>query len=381
MNEMKPIQAEASAFDHAPARLTIDLGAIVENWRTLARLSGKAETAAVVKANAYGLGARQIGQALSSAGCRSFFVATPDEGARLRAVLRDARIFVLSGIWPGVEEKFFGNGLIPVIGSMEQLAFFRSCGREHPHGLYVDTGMNRLGLTLEEAAALSSATHGRPSLVMSHLACPDDPEHAMNRRQLESFQAVSRMFEGIESSLASSAGIFLGPDYHFDLTRPGIALYGGEALSTAPNPMRPAITAEARILQIRDVRKGDAASYGATHVFDRDSRVAIVGCGYADGWHRALSGSGVGARGDGSPGACVFVADERAPIVGRITMDLTMFDIGAIAEGRVRTGDYVELFGPNIRLDDAARAAGTIGYELLTSLGDRYERRYSLNGI
>jgi alanine racemase len=376
MNEMIPGPLALSAFDHAPARLTIDLGAVVANWRTLARLSGRARTSAVVKANGYGLGAAEIGRALAAAGCDTFFVATSAEGARLRATLADARIFVLTGLWHGPEAEIFANRLIPVLGSSEQLALFHACGRAHPYALYVDTGMNRLGLTVEEAAGFAEQAGPKPELVMSHLACPDDPEHPMNRRQLDSFQVVAQLFEGVESSLSSSAGIFLGPDYHFDLTRPGIALYGGAAINGIPNPMRPVAKAEARILQIRNVRKGEAASYGATHIFDRDSRVAIVGAGYADGWLRAMSGSGVTARENNSAGAFGFVAGQRAPIVGRITMDLTMFDIGAIAENRVRTGDYVELFGENISLDEAARAAGTIGYELLTSVGKRYERKY-----
>lgn len=376
MNEMIPGPLAHSAFDHAPARLTIDLGAVVDNWRMLARLSGRAKTSAAVKADGYGLGAVEVGTALAAAGCDTFFVATPAEGVRLRAALADARIFVLAGLWPGMETLIFGNRLIPVLCSLDQLAFFRACGRDRPYALYVDTGMNRLGLTKEEAAKLSRDASSKPELVMSHLACPDNPQHPMNRWQCESFQDISRQFEGIESSLASSAGIFLGPDYHFELTRPGIALYGGAAVIGSPNPMRPVVKAEARILQIRSVRKGEAASYGATHVFDRDSWVAIVGAGYADGWQRAMSGSGVTARENGSTGAFGFVAGTRVPIIGRITMDLTMFDISAVPENRIRAGDYVELFGDNISLDDVARAAGTIGYELLTSLGDRYERRY-----
>lgn len=376
MHDMIPAPHALPAFECAPARLTIDRGAVVDNWRKMAALSGPAKASAVVKADAYGLGAIEIGTALAAAGCDTFFVATPEEGARLRKALANVRIFVLSGMWPGMEAWIFGHRLIPVLGSMEQMVFFRGLARNHPFALYVDTGMNRLGLTIEDAAALARNGDDRLELVMSHLACPDIPAHPMNRQQLQSFQGVARFFAGVEASLSSSAGIMLGEEYHFDLTRPGIALYGGEAVGGALNPMRPVVRAEARILQIRTVRRGEAASYGATHVFERDSRLAIVGAGYADGWHRALSGSGVMARQDGSQGASGFVAGHRVPIVGRITMDLTTFDIGAIAENRVATGDYIELFGPNISLDDAARAAGTIGYELLTGLGGRYERRY-----
>jgi alanine racemase len=375
MNEMRPLHADTT-FDQASARLSVDLSAIVANWRTLCRLSGKARTSAVVKADAYGLGAAQVGAALSAAGCRDFFVATPEEGARLRASVPEARIFVLNGVWAGVEAPIFTHRLIPVIGSLEHLAFFHSRGRRHPYALYVDTGMNRLGLTIDEAAALASATDEKPELIVSHLACPDTSDHPLNGRQRYAFQAVARMFEGVESSLSSSAGILLGSEYHFDLTRPGIALYGGDFVAGTASRMLPVATAEARILQIRNVRQGEIASYGATHVFDRDSRIAVVGAGYADGWHRNLSGSGVSTRKDGSAGAFGFISGARVPIVGRITMDLTTFDIGALPENAIRTGDYIELFGANIRLDETARAAGTIGYELLTSLRDRYVRRY-----
>jgi len=372
--DMPPPQADT--FDIAPARLTIDAGAIAANWRILAERCGRAETSAVLKADAYGLGAPPVARALARAGCRTFFVATVTEGVELRRTLPEARIFVLSGIWGGWEKDCFANGLIPVIASIEQLDFFRALGRVHPHALYVDTGMNRLGLSPEEAASLSAAGAQAPDMLMSHLACSDEPSHPLNRQQLQSFQAITQLFAGIESSLSSSGGIFLGPEYHFDLTRPGIALYGGESVCGVVNPMRPVVTAEARILQIRNVAAGGKVSYGATQTLARDSRVAVVGAGYADGWQRSLSGSGVALRKTGSPGAFGFVAGRKVPVIGRVTMDLTMFDITDIAESQVKTGDYVSLFGNGITLDEAARAAGTIGYELLTSLGKRYERRY-----
>jgi len=377
MNEMKSFLPADTAFDHAGARLTIDLGAIVANWKDLCRLSGKARTAAVMKANAYGLGAVEVGLALAAAGCRDFFVATPEEGSRLRLVAPQARIFVLNGVWRGVEGPVLTDGLIPVLGSMEQYAFLRKIAPDHSYALYVDTGMNRLGLTVAQAALLAADPAMKPSLVLSHLACSDEPRHPMNQRQCESFREVTGLFAGVESSLCSSGGIFLGPDYHFDLTRPGISLYGGEAVIGMQNRMRPVVKAEARILQIRNVETGEFASYGAAHRFERASRIAIVGAGYADGWQRALSGAGTALRQNGSSGACGFIVGERVPLIGRITMDLTTFDISHIPEERVRTGDYVELFGPNINLDEAAHAAGTIGYEMLTSLGQRYARRYA----
>ncbi|MDH4413005.1 MAG: alanine racemase C-terminal domain-containing protein, partial [Rhizobium sp.] len=215
-----------------------------------------------------------------------------------------------------------------------------------------------------------------PVLVMSHLACGDDPSSPMNRQQLEKFQAVSAAFEGVESSLSASAGIFLGSDYHFDLTRPGIALYGGEAVNGAKNPMQPVVKAEARILQVREAKAGESVSYGATHVLSRDSRLAIASVGYADGYLRNLSGSGIPLRQTGLPGAQGVIGGRPVPVVGRVTMDQTVFDMTDLAPNSVRAGDYIELIGPSMPLDDVARAGGTIGYEMLTGLGLRYERLY-----
>lgn len=368
-------QPLAQAFEIAAARVTIDTGAIVANWWTLAKLSGQAETGAVLKADAYGLGPGPVARALQSAGCRTFFVASVAEGVDLRAVLPQVRIFVLSGFWPGWEAPLIAANLIPVLASPEQLAAFRAMGRDHPFALNFDTGMNRLGFPIDDTVDLAAMAE-RPVMVMSHLACSDERDHPLNIRQWESFQEVRRSFQGVESSLASSGAIFLGRDCHCDLTRPGIALYGGEPISGEPNPMQPVVHAEARILQIRQAKAGEFVSYGATHTLTRDSRLAIVGAGYADGWQRSMSGSGVRLRDAVKEGGYGFVAGRKARIVGRITMDLTTFDITDLPENEVRTGDYVSLFGNGITLDEAARSAGTIAYELLTGLGKRYERRY-----
>lgn len=369
-------------FDIAPVRLTIDLQALADNWRDMGQRSGSARAAAVVKADAYGLGLEDCGSTLYEAGARDFFVAVAQEGATLRAYAPEARIFVLSGIWPGQERIFFENDLVPVLASEEQLAFWMAVIAEHgdyPCALQVDTGFNRLGLPLADALALaedvSRPASFSPVLILSHLYSGDTPSSPTNKAQLESFRQVSAAFEGVESSLSASAGIFLGPDYHFDLTRPGIALYGGEAVSDMA-PLRPVATAEARIIQIREAGVGETVSYGATHRLARPSRLAVASVGYADGYLRSLSGSGIPLRADGSPGGVGFVAGHRVPVLGRITMDLTIFDVTDLPEGAVRPGDYIELFGHNIALDDAARAGGTIGYELLTSLGLRHERRY-----
>ena len=371
------------SFDAAPARLTIDLGNLVDNWRAVDRLSGKARASAVVKSDAYGLGIEPVGKALYVAGARDFFVAQAAEGARLRKVAPQARIYVLSGIWAGAEDLILGHDLVPVLASDEQLAFWMTLiadGLDHPCALNIDTGMNRLGLSMSDAIHLvedpSRPSAFDPVMVMSHLACADDPNNPMNRQQLESFQDIANAFEGVEFSLCNSAGVHLGSDYHFDLTRPGIALYGGAAVNNVPNSMLPVVTAEARVLQVRDAQAGETVSYGATHRLERPTRLAIAAAGYADGWHRALSGKGVVSRGDGSEGAYGYISGYRAPILGRVTMDLTIFDVTDIPENRVRSGDYIELFGENISVDDAAAAAGTIGYELLTGLGQRYARRY-----
>ena len=371
------------AFAAAGLRLTVDLGALVENWREMARRSGKARTAAVVKADAYGLGIEDIGETLYAAGARDFFVATADEGATLRLFVPDARIFVLCGIWPGMERTFFENDLVPVIASEEQLTFWMSVLSDYgdyPCALQVDTGFNRLGLPMEDAIALaddvSRPASFAPVLVMSHLACGDDPSNAMNRQQLEAFRKVSAAFEGIEASLANSAGIFLGPEYHFDLTRPGIATYGGEAVPGMANPMRPVATAESRIIQTRSVKAGETVGYGRALQLTRDSRLAIVSAGYADGYMRSQSSAGVPLRQTDVSAGHGFIAGHKVPVAGRITMDLTIFDVTDLPEHLVRAGDYIELFGNNILVDDAARAAGTIGYEMLTSMGLRHERRY-----
>lgn len=370
-------------FDSAGLRLTVDLTALTENWKDMARRSGKARAAAVVKADAYGTGIEDAGEALFMAGARDFFVATVDEGVTLRPYAPEARIFVLSGVWPGTERRLFENDLVPVISSEEQLAFWMAVLADYgdyPCALNVDTGFNRLGLSMHEAIALaddvSRPASFAPVLVMSHLACSDDHSSDMNRQQLESFRQVSAAYEGIDSSLAASGGIFLGSDYHFDLTRPGIALYGGEAVNGMANPMRPVVTAEARVIQVRSAKAGESVGYGRALQLTRDSKLAVVSAGYADGYLRSQSSGGVPLRQTVPQAGLGFVAGRKVPVAGRITMDLTIFDVTDLPENAVRAGDYVELFGKNVLVDDVARSAGTIGYEILTSIGLRHERRY-----
>ncbi|PHP68422.1 alanine racemase [Zhengella mangrovi] len=369
----------------ATARLTVDLDALAWNYRLLAEWSGQANAAAVVKADAYGTGLEQAGTALAGAGCETFFVAVPEEAVRLKRVLPGAQVFVLSGIFDEESAAVVAEaGAVPILNSLDQIdlwaGYWKARGSRRPCAIHVDTGMNRLGLSEAEALAFADRNARdhlvTPILLMSHLACADQRDHPLNRQQLDTFQRVRSAFGDIESSLANSAGVFLGSDYHFELTRPGIALYGGEAASGMANPMRAVVRAEARILQVRRVRAGEPVSYGAAQALERDSLVAVCGAGYADGYHRAGSGAGVPLRGSVAGGFHGALAGHRVPVVGRVTMDLTLFDITDVPDAGIAGAEWIELFGGTIPLDDAARAAGTIGYELLTSLGARYHRRH-----
>lgn len=383
--DASPDHAGAPGPPLAGGRLTIDLGALVANFSRLAELSAPAEAAAVVKADAYGLGAAPVVRALAAAGCRRFFVALPHEGIAVRAAAPEAEIFVFAGLFGGEAAVSYRDaGLIPVLNSQSDIAVWEAHGwdgeRALPCAIHVDTGMNRLGLTVERARALAeeNALTGalKPIVIMSHLACADEPDNAKNRQQLELFQAVRALFPGIESSLANSAGVFLGGDYRCDLTRPGIGLYGGGAVSGLAKPMHPVVTAEATVLQVRHARAGETVSYGATHTLDRDSLVAVVATGYADGYLRSTSGSGVPLREARPQGAEGVVQGHRVPVLGRVTMDLTMFDVTDLGPDAVSVGDAIELFGPHMPIDEVAAAAGTIPYEMLTALGRRYHRHY-----
>lgn len=365
-------------------RLTIDLAALADNWRKLRdRLGGNCECTAAIKGAGYGIGLEEAAETLARAGCRTFFVALPNEGLRTRAILPDARIYVLDGLLPGTAADYAASNLIPVLGSMPEIeewaAFCTEQGRQLPAALHIDTGMNRLGLRLDEARALAQ----RPdllaafelTLVMSHLACASGRDHPLNALQLSRFGEIADLYPGVPKSLANSGGIFLGDDYHFDLVRPGIALYGGEAMDDEPNPMRPVVTAEARILTLRDAEPGESVGYGAAQSVERPTRLAILGVGYADGYHR-LAGTSSDKDGEPAQSAQVWIGGHVAPIFGRVSMDLIAVDVTDIPPEVCARGAWVELFGPNISVDSVARCARTIGYELLTGLGNRYTRSY-----
>jgi alanine racemase len=357
-----------------PVRLTVDLGALADNWRELAAMAPDAETSAVVKANGYGIGVEQAAAALRAAGCRAFFVATAAEGERVRPLVGNSPIYLLDGLLPGNEKAIAGSDLRPVLGSPAEIAEWaalRQAGLRADAAIQIDTGMNRQGLSPDEARALASdadllATIA-PVMVMSHLACADEPGHDMNERQRDAFAELASLFPGAKKSLANSAGVMLGPNYHFDLTRPGIALYGARAV-IGRAALKPVVTAEAYVLRVRDAAAGETVGYGATQRLTRPSRLATLAVGYADGYHRAAGSS------DGSPGASVAIRGEQASLVGRVSMDLMVADVTDITG--VTRGDWAELFGRTILIDDVADRAGTIGYELLTDLGRRYRRQY-----
>lgn len=354
--------------------LAIDLAALAGNWRRLAAEAASAECAAVVKADAYGIGIEQAVRALWAAGARTFFVALPQEGKHVRAVAADAAIYVLNGLLPEAIEIYRSADLRPVLNSLDDAEIWARLANGAPSAVQVDTGMNRLGLSLREALELARRPallqQISPRLLISHLACADNPANPSSRTQLALFLEIRGEFPGLAASLANSAGIFLGPDYHFDMVRPGIALYGGGFASDRP-PLKTVVTMEARILQVREGAAGETIGYGAAERLQRDSRIAILSAGYADGYHRSAGSS------DRRPGASAFVRGRSARLLGRVSMDLMAIDVTGIPG--VTQGDWVELFGPHLPLDEVAEAAGTIGYELLTGLGRRAERIY-LNG-
>lgn len=367
--------------DASTAVLTIDLAAIAENYKILTAQVAPAVCGAAVKADAYGLGAATVAPVLQRAGCAHFFVATLDEALALRPILPTASIYILNGLPAGATRAIAAEKLIPVLGTIGQIEEWGQYCRENlpfPAALMIDTGMSRLGLSEGDMMRLA----GNPGLLqgvpivhaMSHLACSDDERNPLNIKQLTLFKALVDGFpwpDGVKPSLsmAASSGCFLGTDYLFDLARPGAALYGLEPTIGHPNPMRPVVALEGKILQIRDVDLGMTVGYGATHQFRGRSRLAVIGVGYADGIFRSLGNRGA-----------VFVAGERASIVGRVSMDLMTADIGHLPESAARVGDSVEIIGPNQSVDDLARDAGTIGYEILTALGRRYLRRYHAAG-
>jgi len=355
----------------AAAILDIDLGVIVANWRLLCSLHVTGPVAGVVKADGYGLGARRVAAALHAAGCRHFFVALLDEALAIRELVPDALLGVLGGLIPGSEPDYLAHDIVPVLGSLTEVEAWakvaHAAGHRLPAILHVDTGMSRLGLDARELATLQR-DHARLAgielrYVMTHLVSSEVASDKLNERQRDRFTAACAGLPPAPRSFANSSGIFLGHDWASDLARAGAALYGVNPTPDRPNPMRLPVRLRARVLTVRDVPVGHSVGYNATWRAPRPSRIATAGIGYADGLHRSLSGCGR-----------AFFDDTPVPLVGRVSMDLTTFDVTEIPG--VVPGAWLELIGPRQTPDDLAAAAGTNGYEVLTSLGRRFHRVY-----
>ncbi|HVJ55751.1 MAG TPA: alanine racemase [Aliidongia sp.] len=349
--------------------VTVDLEALVENWRILQRQAGTCAMAAAVKADAYGLGLEPVATALAAVGCRRFFVHSFDEALALDAALaglEGMQIAVLSGPEP---EMATHSRLVPVANDLGQLALWRRVAPGRATILHLDTGLARLGMPPAESARLAEdpgLLAGLPlAAIMSHLACADERDNPLNRRQLADFTAMSAKLPAAPRSLAASFGMFLGPEYLFDLVRPGAALYGVNPTPNHPNPMRQVVGVKAKILQVREIDAGRTVGYGAAWTADRPSRVAAIGIGYADG---VLRGAGNRAR--------CFIGPQEIPVIGRISMDLITVDVSAVPPHQAQPGGFVDILGPHYGADDLARDSGTVGYELLTRLSRRLPRRY-----
>src|SRR6195952_5103487 len=380
-NPLSPEANEAAAYAAATATatgvLTVDLDAIVANWRKLEKTAVPAECGAVIKADAYGCGAEAVARALAGAGCKTFFVATLDEARAAREALPSAELYVLDGFFQNCGDAFAKINCKPVIGDLNDLAewgvFCRRSGWSGGAAIHIDTGMNRLGLTLVEANGIvpriNAGDHGI-TLVMSHLACAESLNQPLNAKQVASFREIASNYSGVPASLSNSSGIYLGPQFQFDMVRPGAALYGVNPTPEADNPMQSVVDLKARIVQLRNVERGDSVGYGGTWTARRPTKLAIVSAGYADGYFRAASAN------DGTRGAEAVVAGKRCPVAGRISMDLVAIDVTDLPDKTARRGHMATLIGEGITIDEVAHHFGTIGYEVLTSLGKRYARIY-----
>ncbi len=344
------------------SRLTVDLEALARNYHTLKGLAAPSECGAVVKANGYGLGAAAVASRLAAEGCTTFFVATVAEGISLRDVIDLPELYILEGVSDVEAPRAAEYDLVPVINTDAQLEAWRPY-RTRPIAIQVDTGMNRLGFATADAYPERFEPF-EVALLMTHLACSEEPQHPRNPMQLERFTEVAARFPGVATSIANSAGILLGPQYRGDVCRPGVALYGASPFDDPMTALATVATLEARILQLRRVPPFEPVGYGATGIADTERLIATIDVGYADGLPRVLSGHGYCA-----------ILGAGVPIVGRVSMDLTTVDVTGLADA-VKVGDWVELIGAQVPIEDVAELAGTNTYEILTGLGQRSERRY-----
>lgn len=370
-----PAGDAAGAYDRAGALLTVDLDAIRANYGLLRAQAGGALVAGIMKADAYGLGMARIAPVLAAEGCRVFFTAHLDEAIRLRPMIpADRAIYVLHGPMPGTADDFIAHGIAPVLNdagqAREWIAAGRRLGRRLPAAIQVDTGMSRMGMSPADLEALGDPAAWlreiEPAFLMSHLACADEAGHPMNAAQLARFEALRARFPSLPCSLANSSGVFLGSAFHYDIVRPGAALYGINPHPGSVNPMSAVAALQARIVQVRDVEDGAIVGYGARFTADGPRRIATIAVGYADGWLRALTNRGY-----------AFVDGVRVPVAGTVSMDSITLDVSAIPRERIAPGLAVELLGPHQHVDEVAAQAGTIGYEVLTRLGSRFHRVYA----
>lgn len=353
--------------------LTISLKALAANYRHFQDKVGETcAVAGVVKADAYGLGLKPIVEALTVLNCPQYFVATLDEAIQLRHVNAKAPVAVLGGLFHGAEEEYLAHNITPVLNSPDDIARWKNLVHQKeqslPALLHIDTGMNRLGLSADETSALlqdKTQIEGiEIKTIMTHFACADDKDHPLTKKQAHDFANIAQHFPSAQKSLANSPGLFRSDAYHHDMVRPGYSLYGGNPTPELDNPMQGVVSLNARILQTRQCKKGESIGYGASHIFDQDRVTATIGMGYADGFQRSANAQ-----------KHVYYQGQSCPIIGRVSMDLVTVDLTHL-EQKPKAGDMLEILGPHQTIDDLANAIGTIGYEILTSLGRRYARTY-----
>jgi len=362
----------SSSFKNPRVILSINLDAISTNYKILSKLIHPIESGAVIKANGYGLGAAEVAKTLAKVGCRSFFVAHLEEGIKLRKALWDHEICILNGLYSDSEQLYKDYQLLPVLGSLSEIKAWKGSDKRQPHPccVHVDTGMLRLGLPsdeIEEIVKDKSTIDGlNIKYIMSHLATADEPSNRKNEEQLSKFLEIREIFPMGRASLSASSGIFLGKRYHFDLARPGIAIYGANPTPGRDNPMKPVITLRAQIIQIRNAKQSETVGYGGSYQITKNSQIATVALGYADGFLRSLSNKTFG-----------YINNKKVPLVGKVSMDLATFDVTHIAKNTNLLDTWIEIIGPNHTIDEVAFEAGTISHEILTALGDRYHRIYT----
>ena len=351
--------------------LTINLDAIEKNYRLFQDMAGQnCAVAGVCKANAYGIGLKEITQKLKTLNCPLFFVAGLDEALSIREYDQDTPIAVLGGLMIGEEKTYTHHNISPVLNSVTDIenwqSHVRNEGKELPAILHIDTAMNRLGLSLDEVKNVQSDLNGiHLDYIMSHFSCADEKDHELTALQHQRFEKAIAELPKAQLSLANSSGLFRSKDYHYDMVRPGYALYGGNPTPETDNPMQPVVTLESRILQIRECKKSESIGYGASHTFNKNTRTATVGLGYGDGFLRMHSNEAV-----------LYYNNQPCPVIGRVSMDLVTIDISGLTGEPPKQGDAIEILGPNQSVDDLAKSADTIGYEILTNLGQRYKRIY-----